>query len=232
MNNMDVMQSSALVPFTALVPAKGISVRVPGKNLRLFCGKPLIYYILYTLNTVEYIERIVVNTDSNNIAGIAEKFSKVLIHQRPAHLCGHSISMNQILAYDINLLGPGHYLQTHATNPMLLHETILNAINLYLTSINTYDSLVSVIKHQSRFFNVNMQPINHNPSILINTQDLEPIYEENSCLYIFSDTSFFNSENRIGKRFQLYPISKIESLDIDTEDDFQLAETAWKTFRE
>jgi N-acylneuraminate cytidylyltransferase len=141
--------------------------------------------------------------------------------------------MNNILAHDIHLLGTGHYLQTHATNPLLKSKTILDAILLYFSSLNTCDSLFSVNKHRSRFFDADMQPINHNPHILLNTQDLQPIFEENSCIYIFSDASFFgNGENRIGKRYKAYPISKIESLDIDTEEDFQLAETAWRAFRE
>jgi CMP-N-acetylneuraminic acid synthetase len=217
---------------TAILPIKSQSERVPGKNLRDFSGKPLMCRVLDTLDKVDAVARVVVNTDSEKIAAIAEKFSKVLVHERPARLCGHTVPMNAIIAYALALLGPGHYLQTHATNPMLKAQTVCSAIQDYFAGIPVHDSLFSVIRHQSRFYSADMRPINHDPAVLLNTQDLPPVYEENSCLYLFSDTSFFAAgENRIGRRYQLYPMPIIESLDIDTEEDFRLAETAWKAFR-
>jgi CMP-N-acetylneuraminic acid synthetase len=218
---------------TALVPIKGSSERVPGKNLRTFCGEPLLRRVLRSLQGAQVVGRMIVNTDSDEVADIAGEYPKVVIHKRPPHLCGHTVPMNKIIAYDLEMLGPGHYLQTHATNPLLRPETIVDAVRTYYASLATHDSLFSVIKHQSRFFDANMRPINHAPAVLRNTQDLPPVYEENSCLYIFSDASFFaNGENRIGRRYKTYPMSKIESLDIDTEEDFRLAEVAWETFRE
>jgi CMP-N-acetylneuraminic acid synthetase len=213
---------------TALVPIKGESERVRGKNLRDFCGKPLLCRVLATLQRTDCIERIVVNTDSDYVSELAVKFGKTLIHERPPALCGHNVPMNSILAHDLELLGEGHYLQTHVTNPMLTSATVNDAIETYFASLAVYDSLFSVVRHQSRFFSAEYLPLNHDPAVLLNTQDLPPLYEENSCLYIFSHSSFFaNKKNRIGKHFLLYPMSKVESLDIDTEDDFRLAQIAW-----
>lgn len=189
--------------------------------------------VLRTLQGTEVIDKVVVNTDSGMIAEIADGFSKAIVHKRPTCLCGHNVPMNKIIAHDISLLGSGHYLQTHATNPLLKSETITDAVRTYFAGLPTHDSLFSVIRHQSRFFDADMRAINHNPAHLLNTQDLAPIYEENSCLYIFSNASFFaNGKNRIGGRHQIFPMSKIESLDIDTEEDFRLAEVAWQAFGE
>jgi CMP-N-acetylneuraminic acid synthetase len=219
-------------PLTALVPIKGASERVPGKNLRDFCGWPLMCRVLGILQEVDVVDRIVVNTDSDKVADIAQSFPKVLIHKRPANLCGHTVPMNHVLAHDLSLLGVGHYLQTHVTNPLLKTETIEDAVKEYFAAIPEYDSLFSVARHQSRFYDADIRPLNHNPDVLLNTQDLPPLFEENSCLYIFSDTSFFaHAENRVGRHAKIYVLSKIESLDIDTEDDFRFAEIAWKAFR-
>jgi CMP-N-acetylneuraminic acid synthetase len=215
---------------TALVPIKGKSERVPGKNLRDFCGKPLLCRILETLQQSRCISRIVVNTDSDAIASLAVQWGKVRIHARPDHLCGGHVPMNHILCHDLEMLGEGHYLQTHVTNPLLRMETIAGAVTLYFRKLPEHDSLFSVIELHSRFWRADGSPLNHDPSILRNTQDMEPLYEENSCLYLFSKTSFQAAgNNRIGRRPSLFPMLRCESLDIDTEDDFRLAEIAWKT---
>jgi CMP-N-acetylneuraminic acid synthetase len=216
---------------TALVPIKGESERVPGKNLRDFCGRPLLCRVLAMLQQTGCIERIVVNTDSDAVAELAAEFGKTRIHKRPSSLRGHNISMNRILAHDLELLGEGHYLQTHVTNPLLTSRTVNDAVEIYFSSLSSYDSLFSVRRHQSRFFAADQRPLNHDLAVLLNTQDLPPLYEENSCLYIFSHASFFgNNRNRIGKHFLLYPMGKIESLDIDTEDDFRLAQIAYSAY--
>jgi CMP-N-acetylneuraminic acid synthetase len=218
-------------PLTALVPIKGESERVPGKNLRDFCGRPLLCRVLAMLQQTGCIERIVVNTDSDAVAELVAEFGKTCIHKRPSSLRGHNVSMNRILAHDLELLGEGHYLQTHVTNPLLTGRTVNDAVEIYFSSLSSYDSLFSVLRHQSRFFAADQRPLNHDLAVLLNTQDLPPLYEENSCLYIFSYDSFFeNNMNRIGKHFLLYPMSKMESLDIDTEDDFHLAQLAYRIY--
>ena len=217
---------------TALVPIKGASERVPGKNVRDFCGTPLMCRILETLDNTEYVSQIIVDTDSELVANLAATFHKVKIHERPKELVGHHVPMNEIIKHDLTILGQGHFFQTHVTNPLLTAKTISNAIERYFTSLGQYDSLFSATVIQSRFFTHDLHPINHDPAILLNTQDLQPVYEENSCMYLFSHESFMKCRNRIGTRFQIYPMGKIESLDIDTEEDFQLAQSAWNAFRQ
>jgi CMP-N-acetylneuraminic acid synthetase len=218
---------------TALLPIKGESERVKGKNLRDFCGKPLMCRILETLQQCPCIACIIVNTDSDKVAKLADQYGKVTLHPRPDHLCGHHIPMNHILCHDLEILGDGHYLQTHVTNPMLRQETIVEAISVYFRNAVKHDSLFSVRKLQSRFYRADGSPLNHDSAVLLNTQDLEPLFEENSCLYLFSRQSFLEAGgNRIGRTPFLFTMTQYESLDIDTEDDFRLAEIAWKTFME
>ena len=211
---------------TALLPMKGHSERVPNKNLRPFCGKPLCHWTVISLQESHYVKDIVVNTDSPEIAeNIRQNFERVKIIDRPDEIRGDFVPMNPIIAYDLSQLPGEYFLQTHSTNPLLNAETIDKAVDLYFHNLGTYDSLFTVTRHNTRFYWSDGRPINHDPQELLRTQDLPPIFEENSNLYIFSKESFKHSGNRrIGLRPYLFEISGFEAIDIDEEDDFLLAE--------
>ena len=210
----------------ALVPMKGHSERVPGKNMRPLCEHPLFHWIVMSLQDSKYITRIVIDTDSQEIAQNALKhFDQVSILDRPEAIRGDFVSMNTIIAYDLSQIEGEHFLQTHSTNPLVTTATIDRAIEYYFNGLETHDSLFSVTRHQTRLYWQDGWPINHNPQELLRTQDLEPIYEENSCLYIFSRTSFLQSGNRrIGLKPQMFEMDKLEAVDIDEEQDFKWAE--------
>jgi CMP-N-acetylneuraminic acid synthetase len=135
-------------------------------------------------------------------------------------------SMNRILAYDINEISAAHYLMTHATNPFVSHDTFQRAAMEYFKGIEegSHDSLFSVNRFQSRFYWQSLAPVNHDPQNLIQTQDLPPIYEENSNFYFFNPASFLSTNARIGLSPSVYEVPKYESLDIDTEVDWSMAE--------
>ena len=94
--------------------------------------------------------------------------------------------MNEILLYDTSQVEADFYLQTHTTNPLLHPSTISRAIHSLLANTPEYDSLFSVTRRQVRLWDQLGRAINHNPAILLQTQDLPPVYEENSCIYIFT----------------------------------------------
>lgn len=209
----------------ALVPMRHHSVRVPEKNFRLIAGKPLYHYILNSLLATEEIDQIVVNTDSPMIIeGITKNFPKVTILERPEHLRADTVPMNEILLYDTEKIDADLYLQTHSTNPLLKSATISMAINQLCDNMPAYDSLFSVTKLHTRFWDQLTRPINHNPSILLRTQDLPPIFEENSCIYLFQKNTLIERRNRIGERPMMFEVDRSESFDIDEELDFLLAD--------
>jgi len=209
----------------ALTPMKAHSERVPNKNIREFAGLPLFHHILDTLQETYAVDEIVVDTDSKHIATEASKrFSKVRAIPRAEELRGDFVSMNDIIAYDISRVDADIYVQTHATNPLLSEKTISDALRRFATS-DQHDSLFAVTRIQTRLYFADGRPINHDPKRLIRTQDLPPVYQENSCLYIFTKNSFEGSGNRrIGRRPLLYETDRIESIDIDDEFSFGLAE--------
>lgn len=216
----------------ALLPMKGNSERVKGKNFKMFCGKPLYRWVLDTLISCHEIDLIVINTDARDILINASLPSskKILIRDRPREIQGDFVSMNKIIENDLDNINADTYLMTHTTNPFLSLQTIKNALITYKKEIsNNKDSLFSVNSYQTRFYKKDGNPINHNLSELKRTQDLEIWYEENSNLYLFSKYSFDKTKNRIGKYPILYETPKYESFDIDTVEDWNYAELIMKT---
>ncbi len=206
------------------MPLKERSERVPGKNTRLFCGKPLFHWILTALSQCHHIDRIAIDTDSPAIAKEAADNFNVMVIERPGHLRGDMVVANELIAYDLSVItGFDHFLQTHSTNPLLRPETIDSAIRTY-SRRGDHDSLFSVTPLRTRLYWPTGAPINHDPQQLIRTQDLPPIYEENSCIYLFSREGFEKSMNRVGESPMLFPIDSQEAVDIDDEFDFILAE--------
>ncbi len=210
---------------TALVPMRHHSQRVPGKNFRPLAGKPLFHHIISSLLACPEIDQVVVDTDSQPIMdGLQQHFPAVCILERPAHLRGDRVSMNEILLYDTSQVETDYYLQTHTTNPLLRPATISRSIQAILTNTPEYDSLFSVTPRQVRLWDQLGRAINHNPDILLQTQDLPPIYEENSCIYIFNRQTLFNRLNRIGERPFMFVMDASEAWDIDDELDFAISE--------
>lgn len=214
---------------TALLPMKGHSERVPNKNIRLFNGKPLFYHVLASLQNSEYIDQIIINTDSSKIAELAKEFSKVVINERPQEICGDFVSMNDIINYDIQKSNKEYFIQTHSTNPLLTTKAIDKGIVSFFKNIEKFDSVFSVTKLQTRLYTKGAKPLNHNPQELLRTQDLEPLYEENSNFFIFSKESFSKAGNkRIGLTPNMLELDKLEAIDIDEPQDFILAEAIQK----
>lgn len=214
-----------MTKLTALVPMRHHSQRVPGKNYRPLAGKPLYQHIIETLLAVPEINQIVVDTDSDPVLnGLREGFPQVQVIVRPQYLRADDIPMNEILIHDTAQFPADFYLQTHSTNPLLKAETISRAIQLLITNYPTHDSLFSVTRWQTRFYDQDGNAINHNPRELLQTQDLPPLYEENSCLYIFTRANLLKNRHRIGDRPLMFEIPRLEAVDIDEESDFQLAD--------
>lgn len=207
---------------------KGHSERVPGKNFRPFAGKPLFRWILDNLLAIDAITEVVINTDARARlaeAGLTDG-PRVRLRDRKPELCGDFVSMNLVLADDVANVPADVYVMTHTTNPLLSAATIGGALADYRAAFaeGRADSLFTVNRFQSRFYGRDGRAINHDPNNLIRTQDLEPWFEENSNLYIFSADSFRATNARIGRMPLLYETPRRESFDIDDQEGWDLAE--------
>ena len=213
----------------ALVPMRHSSERVPGKNYRDFAGKPLYFHVIESLLSCPSITIVVIDTDSPIVIEMTKQhFPTVKILERPEHLRDGSIAMNDVLINIINQVSADFYLQTHSTNPLLSSVTIELGIQMFLSQYPMYDTLFSVTKKNVRYWDVLARPINHNQNILLRTQDLPPVFEENSCMYLFSKEILLRKHNRIGDRPYLFEMPEIEAQDIDVELNFKVAEFLYK----
>jgi len=208
----------------AFVPMRHSSERVRGKNYRLFANKPLYHYIVESLLSCPQITQVCIDTDSPVIIEEVDKiFPRVKVLLRPEHLRDGAIPMNDVLLNSVSQVSSDFYIQTHSTNPLLRPETISKAIDLFLNRPD-HDSLFTVTRLQTRLYDANGNAMNHDPSILLRTQDLPPVFEENSNLYIFSEKVLKEKNNRIGYNPLLFEIDRDEAWDIDEEIDFRVAE--------
>lgn len=212
----------------ALLPLKANSERVRGKNFRDFLGKPLFRWMLDELLAVPEISRVVINTDARPILeqhGLPTT-PKLMLRQRRPEICGDLVSMNRIIEDDIAAVEADVYLQTHVTNPLLTRDTIGSALKRFADarSRGEADSLFSVTRHQSRFYWSDGRAVNHDPKQLLRTQDLPPLYEENSNFYVFTRASFAATNARIGAKPMLHEMGRLEGFDIDDPETWTLTE--------
>ena len=214
-----------MTKIAALVPMRHHSQRVPGKNYRPLAGKPLYQHIIETLLSVPEIFTIIVDTDSEPVMlGLRRDFPQVVVLPRPEELRADTISMNEILLYDTSKVEADFYLQTHSTNPLLRAGTISKAVKTFLADYPAHDSLFSVTRLQTRLYDQAGRAINHDPNILLQTQDLPLVYEENSCIYIFSRENLERRRNRLGERPLMFAMDASEAWDIDEELDFAITD--------
>ena len=213
---------------TALVPMKGNSERVPNKNIRLLNGKPVCHWIIESLSQSKYINEIIINTDSLKIKEIVADFEMVKVIDRPDYLIGDAVSIQPLIAHDIEHAKNEYIFQTHSTNPLLTTETIDKAIETYFENLEKHDALFSVTPFQQRFYFKNGKPVSHDPDCLIQTQLLDPIYHENSCIYIFSRETNRKVKNRLGKNPFFFEMDHLEAADIDEWHDFLWTEFLMK----
>jgi CMP-N-acetylneuraminic acid synthetase len=213
----------------AFVPMRHTSERVEGKNYRPLGGRPLFHHIVETLFAVPQIDEVVIDTDSDLIARDAhEHFPQVRVIERPERLRGGDVPMNEVLLHSIGLVPADLYVQTHSTNPLLKSATISEGLDALLAARPVHDSLFTVTPLYTRLWTPEGDAINHDPEVLLRTQDLPPVMEENSCLYVFEGNTLRQRNNRIGSRPMLKPMSAEEAWDIDDELDWLVVEALYE----
>ena len=208
----------------AIVPMRHNSERVPGKNYRPLAGIPLYHHVIRTLSAVPEIDSIVIDTDSDFIIDdCAAHFPHVRVLLRPENLRDGNIAMNDVLLNTLDQVDADVVLQTHSTNPFLKADTVSSALKLFNRPGNEFDSVFSVTRLQARLWDTETRPVNHDPSVLLRTQDLPPLFIENSCFFIFTPELLRERGNRIGATPFMFEMAPLEAVDIDVEEDFALA---------
>jgi len=203
----------------AVVPIKLNNERLPNKNTKKFDnGQPLCYYILDTLLKVNGIDEIYVYCSNPKIQDYIPSGVKYL--KRKESLDTSQTKMNEVLKCFAEDVGADIYLMTHATSPFVSSDSIQAALNK--VKFSEYDSALAVQKVQD-FLWKDGEPLNYDLSNIPRTQNLPVLYSETSGFYIYKKEIILEHNRRIGFKPYLKEVSKIESIDIDEYEDFQIA---------
>ena len=204
---------------TAIVPIKLNNERVPGKNTKMLKGHPLIYYILDALVHCGKCDEIMVYCSSKEIIPYLPR--GVVFKKRPEYLDSQSANFTQIFEQIILDIPSDIYAYAHATAPFLNAATIAKCITA--VTEGNYDSSFTAVKIQD-FLWMREKPLNFDPCNLPRSQDLEPIYRETSGIWVFDKEVFTSCHRRIGVHPYIMEVPFKESIDINTPEDFRLAE--------
>jgi len=221
------------------LPTRKGSERVKNKNTRDFAGIKggLLAVKLKQLLEFPLQIPIIISTNDPETIHIANSFNSDLIQikERPEELCLSSTVIEDFINYIPSVVDSEHIFWVHTTTPFLTTSDYVEALEKYFQMLETkeYDSLLSVTKIQQFLWDPQINTfINHDRNIVKwpRTQDLKPIFEINHAYYINSRANYLKYHDRIGIKPYLYELNKIQSFDIDWEEDFELAEILYEKF--
>lgn len=213
------------------LPCRKGSQRVKNKNTRKFAGIEggLTAIKLKELLKVPEINKIILSTNDEEVRAIGLSFndSRIIIDNRPEHLASNEALTDDLIKYVPSIISDEHIMWTHVTSPFIKSETYSRAINEYFGS-DEYDSMMSVTKIQTFLWNKE-RAFNYDRAIekWPRTQTIEPLFEVNSAFFIAPRNIYLSENDRIGRKPSLFELDRLETIDIDWEDDFVLAEKVW-----
>ncbi|MBQ3786884.1 MAG: UDP-2,4-diacetamido-2,4,6-trideoxy-beta-L-altropyranose hydrolase, partial [Lachnospiraceae bacterium] len=212
-----------------VIPARGGSKRIPRKNVRIMCGRPLIQYSLDNALSLsqKYETDVVVSTDDEEVENIAGKRQGIRVLKRPEELARDSITLDPVIydalcrmeeekgiKYDL-------VLTMQATSPTLKKETLLAAVEEFIAG--DLDTMISVVNRTHLSWKEENGKIVKNYEKRLNSQELPKNFQETGG-FLLSRRTVVNRDSRIGEKVGVYEIDSFEAVDIDTEEDWIVAE--------
>lgn len=203
----------------AIMPIKLINERCPGKNTRLLGNKPLLQWELDSLQRTGLCDIINVFCSSEEV--IPYLPNGVNFEKRPEYLDLPSSNFTQIFSLFMEQNDADIYVYAHATAPFISVDTMRQCIEA--VQLGEYDSAFCAVKLQDYLWQ-DGEPLNFDATNLPRTQDLKPIFQETSGIYVFTKEVFEKHHRRIGIKPFIKEVSFKEAVDIDNPEDFELAE--------
>ena len=211
-----------------VIPARGGSKRIPRKNVRIMCGKPLIVYSIENANSLkEFMDvDVAVSTDDEELAGIVEKRGVDVI-ARPKELAGDSVTLDPVIYHAVEYMEKEKacrydtVISMQATSPTLKAQTVKKAIEFFEAS--DYDTLISAMNKPHLSWGIKDGRITKNYEKRLNSQELPPNYLETGG-FLITRRDCVRESGRIGENVNIFEISEDEAIDIDTYSDWVLCE--------
>jgi len=216
----------------AIIPARGGSKGLPGKNIRPLCGKPLIAHAIDCAKNSKHIDRVIVSTDDAAIADVARKYGAEIPFMRPEYLATDTAQAVDNYIYTINRLAQESNQSIDAfavllpTTPLRTSEDVDGAIEMFMAK--QADSVISYTPEAHpvrwhKYLDKNKAFVDIFDATLANRQDLQTSYYPNGAVYVFR-AALIKDRKYYSDKSYAYVMPRNRSIDIDTLEDFQYAE--------
>jgi len=214
-----------------IIPIKERSTRLPGKNLKELCGKPMMAYPIEAAKGAKGVSRVIVSTESEKIKEIAEQYGAEVPFLRPKELTEDTVTSQEVLVHAIDELKkledyePDYVLLLYPTSPLLSRERIEQAIALAIEK--NADSVISGHYDKGHYWlEADGGWERLYPTELVNSQYQKPLFVENGAIYM-TRSSILRTQI-VADRAQVLIMEPDENVDIDYPEDFAKAEAVMK----
>jgi CMP-N,N'-diacetyllegionaminic acid synthase len=212
----------SLIKLVAVIPVRKGSQRVKNKNLRKFSDTNLLSFKIETLKKVKRIDKIIINTDSDEAIEIAKKYN-VDYKKREKYYASSECSNSEFWSHVAKQTKSDFILFTNCTSPLIKVETYNEIIDNFDIQYPSCDS-INTVSEVKEYLYLNKIPLNFDPNKAPNSQDLPEVIKLNFAVNIIQNKIMYKKKSIVGYKPSFYTLNDIESLDIDTEDDFEYAE--------
>lgn len=212
----------------AFIPVRGGSKSIPLKNIKLFCGKPLVCWNIEALESCSDVDEIIVATDSDDIWNVVESrhYKKTRLYRRSAENACDTASTESVMLEFIHYVHlPSDYIfmLVQATSPLTETIHFSEALNMYAKG--EYDSILTCVRNYRFFWNEDGTSINYDYMNRPRRQNFKGMMMENGAFYINLVGSILNNGNRLGGKIGIYEMPEYTSFEIDEPDDWMVMES-------
>jgi len=217
----------------AFIPVRCGSKSIPFKNIKDFCGKPLVYWNLLALENAKSIDKVIVATDCDEIKDVVKSFDfkKVEVYDRDKENATDTASTEDVMLEFINksnLKNDDLFVLVQATSPFTQSEDFDKAIEKLKKE--KADSLLTCARIKRFFWNENGTPINYDYKNRPRRQDFKGVLVENGAFYINSVGNIKKDKNRLSEKIAIYEMPEYTFIELDEEDDWFIAEKLMKKY--
>lgn len=211
----------------AFIPVRGGSKSIPLKNIKPFCGKPLVCWNIEALEACSNVDEIIVATDSDAIEQVVnnQHYTKIHVYRRSAeNACDTASTESVMLGYIryANLAMDTIFMLVQATSPLTQTIHFTEALQLYAQG--KYDSMLTCVRNKRFFWNADGTSMNYDYHHRPRRQEFEGMLMENGAFYINTVANILQSRNRLSGRIGIYEMPEYTSFEIDEPDDWQVME--------
>ena len=218
----------AIDKLVAVIPVRKGSQRVKNKNLKKFADTNLLTFKIETLKKVKRIDKIIINTDSEEAIKIAKKHN-VEYKKREDYYASSECTNSEFWSHIAENTKSEFIIFTNCTSPLIKVETYDEIIDSFDISYPTHDS-VNTVSELKEYLYLNQKPLNFNPDKAPNSQDLPNVIKLNFAVNIIRRNTMFKKKSLVGYKPSFYSLNDVESLDINTSYEFEYAEFLYKKY--